>query len=181
MQRVGNYLLSLLDFFHYVWGNARLLLKLLYSSRKEWGDEWLESFSSSKPNSADFMSQTLHVKYKVVKAMKVKVTVTQYVQLFATPWTIQSMEFSRSEYWSGEPFSSTGDLPNPDIKPRSPALQVDTLPASLKGSPRILEWVAHAFSRGPSQPRNRTRVFCIAGGFFTNWAIREAVKAMGVS
>ena len=85
------------------------------------------------------MSQTLHVKYKVVKAMKVKVTVTQYVQLFATPWTIQSMEFSRSEYWSGEPFSSTGDLPNPDIKPRSPTLQVDTLPASLKGSPRILE------------------------------------------
>ena len=39
---------------------------------------------------------------------------------------------------------------------------------------RILEWVAIPFSRGSHQPRNRTRVSCIAGGFFTNWAIREA-------
>ena len=37
-----------------------------------------------------------------------------------------------------------------------------------KGSSRILEWVAYPFSRGSSQPRNRTRVSCIAGGFFTN-------------
>ena len=39
---------------------------------------------------------------------------------------------------------------------------------------RILEWVAFPFSRGSSQPRNRTRVSRVAGGFFTNWAIREA-------
>ena len=45
---------------------------------------------------------------------------------------------------------------------------------SHKGSPRILEWVADSFSRGYSWPRNRTRVSCIAGGLFTNWAIREA-------
>ena len=44
---------------------------------------------------------------------------------------------------------------------------------SHQGSPRILEWVAYPFSRGSSQPRNWTRVSCIAGGFFTNWAIRE--------
>ena len=37
-----------------------------------------------------------------------------------------------------------------------------------KGSSRILEWVAYPFSRGSSKPRNRTRVSCIAGGFFTN-------------
>ena len=43
-----------------------------------------------------------------------------------------------------------------------------------KGSPRILGWVAYPFSRGSSQPRNRTGVSCITGGFFTNWAIREA-------
>ena len=42
---------------------------------------------------------------------------------------------------------------------------------SHKGSPRILEWVAYPFSSRSSQPRNRTRVSCIAGGFFTNWAI----------
>ena len=45
---------------------------------------------------------------------------------------------------------------------------------SHKGSPRILEWVAYPFSRGSSPPRNQTTVSCIEGGFFTNWAIREA-------
>ena len=39
---------------------------------------------------------------------------------------------------------------------------------------RILEWVAFPFSRGSSQPRDWTQVSCIAGGFFTNWAIRKA-------
>ena len=38
-----------------------------------------------------------------------------------------------------------------------------------------LEWVAFPFSRGSSQPRDRTQVSCIAGGFFTNWATREAL------
>ena len=40
---------------------------------------------------------------------------------------------------------------------------------------RILEWVASPFSRGSSQPRDRTQVSCIAGRFFTNWAMREAL------
>ena len=44
---------------------------------------------------------------------------------------------------------------------------------SHKGTPRILEWVAYPFSRGSSQPRNQTGVSCIAGRFFTNWAMRE--------
>ena len=39
------------------------------------------------------------------------------------------MEFSRQEYWSGLPFPSPGDLPDPGIKPRSPALQADSLPS----------------------------------------------------
>ena len=46
---------------------------------------------------------------------------------------------------------------------------------SHKGSPRTLEWVAYPFSSGSSQPRNLTGVSCIAGRFFTNWAIREAL------
>ena len=49
---------------------------------------------------------------------------------------IQSMEFSRPEYWSGEPFTSPGDLPNPEIEPRSPALQEDSLPAEPPGKPK---------------------------------------------
>ena len=44
---------------------------------------------------------------------------------------------------------------------------------SHKGSPRILERVAYSFSSKSSQPRNQTGVSCIAGRFFTNWAIRE--------
>ena len=47
---------------------------------------------------------------------------------------------------------------------------------SHKGSPRILEWIDYPFSRGSSWPRNRTRVSCFAGRFFTNWAIKEACK-----
>ena len=57
------------------------------------------------------------------------------VRLFVTPWTIQSMELSRPERWSGQPFPSPGDLPNPGIQPRTPALQADSLPASHQGSP----------------------------------------------
>ena len=58
------------------------------------------------------------------------------VGLFATLWTIQSMEFSRPDYWSGWSFPSPGDLPNPGIKPRSPALRVDSLPAEPQGKPK---------------------------------------------
>ena len=59
-----------------------------------------------------------------------------HVQLFATPWTIQSMELSRPEYQSGYPFPFPGVLPNPGIKPRSPTLQADSLPAELQRKPK---------------------------------------------
>ena len=60
------------------------------------------------------------------------------VQLFETPWTVAyqappSMGFSRQEYWSGLPFPSPGGLPNPGIKPGSPALQTDALPSEPQG------------------------------------------------
>ena len=66
--------------------------------------------------------------------VKVKVKSLSRVQLFVTPWTVtyqalRSMGFSRQEYWSGLPFSSPGDLPNPGIEPGSPALQTDALPS----------------------------------------------------
>ena len=47
---------------------------------------------------------------------------------------------------------------------------------SLKGSLRILEWVAYPFSSGYSRPRNWTGFSCIAGRFFTNWARREYIN-----
>ena len=58
------------------------------------------------------------------------------VQLFATPWTVAyqappSKGSSRQECWSGLPFPSPGDLPDPGIEPGSPTLQADTLPSEL--------------------------------------------------
>ena len=58
--------------------------------------------------------------------------------LFVTPRTVAhqappSMGFSRQEYWSGFPFLSPGDLPDPGIEPRSPVLQADSLPPELQG------------------------------------------------
>ena len=70
--------------------------------------------------------------------------VTQSCLTFFDPWTIAlqaplSMEFSRQEYWSGFPFSSRGDLPDPGIEPRTPALQADSLHLCHQGSPEA--WV----------------------------------------
>ena len=69
-----------------------------------------------------------------------KVNLLSHVQLFATPWTVAyqappSMGFSRHECWSGLPFPSPGDLPNPGIEPESPTLQADTLTSEHQGRP----------------------------------------------
>ena len=63
-----------------------------------------------------------------------------HVQLFAIPWTVAyqappSMEFSRQKYWSGLPFPSPGDLPDPGIEPRFPTLQADGLLSEPPGKP----------------------------------------------
>ena len=49
-----------------------------------------------------------------------------------------SREFFRQEYWSGLPFPPPGDLPNPEIKPRSPVLQADFLPPEPQGKPSCI-------------------------------------------
>ena len=74
------------------------------------------------------------------KMLKVKVKSLSRVQIFMTPWTVAyqaplSMGFFRQEYWSGLPFPSPGDLPNPGIEPRSPALQADALTSEPLGKP----------------------------------------------
>ena len=68
-----------------------------------------------------------------------------------------------------------GIIPTQGWNPGLPHCRWILYQLNHKGSPRILEWVAYPFSRGSSQPRNWTGVSCIAGGFFTNWAIREAM------
>ena len=72
------------------------------------------------------------------KKWKVKVKSLSRVWLFATPWTVAyqaplSMGFSRQEHWSGLPFPSPGDLPDPGIKLGSPAFQIDALTSEPPG------------------------------------------------
>ena len=75
---------------------------------------------------------------KVGKKERKKVKLLSRVQLFVTPWTVAyhtplSMGFSRQEYWSGLPFPSSEDLPNPGMEPGSLALQADALPSEPPG------------------------------------------------
>ena len=70
------------------------------------------------------------------------VLVTKSCLTLETPWTVApqaplSMGFPRQEYLSGLPFLSPGDLPYPEIKPRSPVLQVDSLLSEPPGKPRM--------------------------------------------
>ena len=74
-----------------------------------------------------------------------KVKFLSRVRLFETPWTVAyqaplSMRFSRQGYWSGLPFPSPEDLPNPGVEPRSPAMQADPLPSESPGKPNVLEY-----------------------------------------
>ena len=77
----------------------------------------------------------------MTKMQKQEPKLLSRVQLFATPWTVAyrvppSMGFSRQEYWSGLPFPSPGDLPDPRIEPGSPQVQADCLPSELPGKPQ---------------------------------------------
>ena len=67
---------------------------------------------------------------------KIRLYVLVKVKVAQSCLTIQSMEFSRPEYWSGYPFPSPEDLPDPEIEPRSPSFQADSLPAESQGKPK---------------------------------------------
>ena len=73
-------------------------------------------------------------------------------------------------------FSFSRDVPNPEIEPRSPALQVNSLPVEALGKPKNSGVGSLTLASRSSQPRNRTRVSYIAGGFFTNLATKEAPR-----
>ena len=80
----------------------------------------------------------------------------------------------------GSLFLLQGIFPPQRSNPGLPHCRQIVYQLSHKGSPRILEWVAYPFSSGSSWPRNQMGVSCIAGGFFTNWAIREPTVHMVV-
>ena len=94
----------------------------------------------------------------------------RFVQIFVIPWTIESMEFSRPEYWSGWLFPSPRDLPNPGIKSRSPTFQADSLPAEPWGMHNIYlymynmyVWVFPGCSRVKNTPANAGDTHSIPG------------------
>ena len=75
----------------------------------------------------------------------------------------------------GRLFLLQGIFPTQGLNPGLPHCRWILYELSRKGSPRILEWLAYPFSSGSSQPRSWTWVSCIAGRFFTIWALREAL------
>ena len=78
------------------------------------------------------------------------------------------MDFSRPEYWSGQPFPSPGDLPNPGIEPRSPTLQADPLPVEPPGKPKNTGVGSLSLLQEIFLTQELKQSSCIAGGFFTN-------------
>ena len=87
------------------------------------------------------------------------------VGLFASPWTVAyqtppSMGFSRQEYWSGLPFPSPGDLPNPRIEPWSPALCTDSLLFEPPGKPKNTGVGSLTLRIFPTQESNRGLLHC---------------------
>ena len=86
------------------------------------------------------IAKNLEINRGVCVCMCVCVQSLSHVQLFATLWKTAchaplSMGFFWQEYWSGLPFLSPGDLPDPGIEPRSPALQADSSPSESPGKP----------------------------------------------
>ena len=88
-----------------------------------------------------FCCEPLDHQVRSLESEKVKALVAQVCLTLCDPMDCRltgsfSMGFSRQEYWSGLPFPSPGDLPDPGIKPVSPALQADSLPSEPQGRPK---------------------------------------------
>ena len=98
-----------------------------------------------------------------------------------TPWTVAcqaslSMGFLKQEYWSGLPFPSPGDLPNPGIKSRSPTLQTDSLPSEPPRKPKSTRVGSLSLLQGiyPTQGSNPHLLHCRQ--ILYHWATREGPK-----
>ena len=104
--------------------------------------EWVAihfSRGSSWPRDWTWVSH-IAVRFSTIWSTRKKVKPLSRVSLFGIPSSVArhappSMGFSRQEYWSGLPFLPPGDLPNPEIKPRSPALKADSMLSEPPGKP----------------------------------------------
>ena len=107
---------------------------------------------------------------------KVKVKFLSHIWLFATPWTVahqapSPMEFSRQEYWSGLPYPSPGNLPDPGIEPRSPAMQADALPSETPGKPSME-------GEGNSEAGWLTLEACMKGSIQNGWTFLDGKSVL---
>ena len=134
---------------------------------------YTELFASSHSITSSCSNWMSFICFSCLIGLEVKWTSLNHIRIY-DPMDYMSVKFCRPEYYSGELFTSLGDLPNSRIEPRSSLLHTDFLPAEPPGSPRILGSVAYPFSSGSSQPRNWTGVSGMAGKFFTRWATRES-------
>ena len=91
-------------------------------------------------------------------------------------YTVHGILQARILEWAAFPFSRGSSQPRDRTQVLHIRWNLDQL--SHKGSPRILEWVAYPSSSRSSRPRHQTRVSCIAGRFFTTWAMREAWREL---
>ena len=90
---------------------------------REWTELWEWRVCSSEAASVQFGgARRMYLVVVVVGGLVTKSCPTLVIPWTEEPGRLQSMGFSRQEYWSGLPFPSLGDLPNPGIKPGSPAL-----------------------------------------------------------
>ena len=110
-----------------------------------------------------------------IGSFNIVVKVTQLCPALHDPmvYTVHGILQAGILQWIAFPFSRRSSPPQ-GLSPGLLYYRWILYQLSPKGSPRIPEWVAYPFFSRSSWPRNRTRVSCIAGGFFTNWAIREA-------
>ena len=104
-----------------------------------------------------------------------EVKVTQSCPTLCDPWTIGFLK-ARILEWVAFP-SSRGIFPTQGLNPGLLHCRQIVYQLNQKGSPRKLEWVAYPFYSGSSRCRNRTGVSCIAGGFFTKWAMKKAHRS----
>ena len=132
--------MSLSDRFELLLWSSDALLEVLSIRSLSWAslNDTVASTYKALPASHLTLKQhwgtsSFHTSWSEVKLLS-------RVRLFATPRTVAhqappSMGFSRQEYWSGLPFPSPGDLPDPGIEPGSPAFQADALTSEPPGKP----------------------------------------------
>ena len=127
------------------------------------------------------------ISFSIAWKWKVKVKSLSHVQLFATPWTVAhqappSKGFSRHEYWSGSPFPSPGDLPDPGIEPKSPTLQADALTSEPPGKPDIKkrwqEYTEELYKKDLHDPYNHDGVIIHLEPDILEYAVKCALGSI---